>query len=616
MLRGGTEVSIYITYEVNKNSQRSIITGEKKNVVEINSYSTYGKEANDKTQTIGRIDKDSAPGDTTPYSSENIQDDAVSIGTINIKEYETNKRTINGIVWEDSRTNNLRTGQKVGNGIRDIGEIGINGVKVQLIETITQGGKTYEYIWQEMYTGETGYKYIGNGEMQAGTINNERGEYQFTNYIAGNYKIRFIYGQDIKTALTSKNSKSYNGQDFKSTAYHQGININEEWYNLSDSRINNTAYSDAKDNEQRRLQVINYSKTVTNPKAEVLTSHEINRLNASLHQELMNNTYMYADTAKINAKIEYDKTIGRGEETYTYNIRDIDLGLEQRPEANINIKNEIIGVKVTLSDGTVIVDIEEGVRKNVTIVPTIGNIQGKIHIYMDEEVMQGAEIEIKYKITITNESEIDTYGNSTSVGRTYYTGQASSDQIVTTQIGKIIDYVDNSLVFKKENNPDWELIEQTGLQNTASMKTNGYLNSKTNTTQTINQTKAETTQVIVNESLKNIKLRPGEKAETYLTLSKVISPNDEADDLSYNNMAEIIEITNDVGRRNLSKVVGNQNTEGMPNETDAANTQTVIITPPTGKNKEITSTILIAIGSLITICSITLGIREKMKKKL
>ena len=98
---------------------------------------------------------------------------------------------------------------------------------------------------------------------------------------------------------------------------------------------------------------------------------------------------------------------------------------------------------------------------------------------------------------------------------------------------------------------------------------------------------------------------------------KVISPNDETDDLSYDNMVEILELTNEVGRRNGSKVVGNQEVEAMPKEIDSANTETVLITPPTGANKDKTGYYMIAIGIGIIVCSVVLGIKgRRMRVRL
>lgn len=49
----------------------------------------------------------------------------------------------------------------VGNGKRDDGETGINGVRVQLVELREKSngdgvdGTRYEYIWKEVKTGDT-----------------------------------------------------------------------------------------------------------------------------------------------------------------------------------------------------------------------------------------------------------------------------------------------------------------------------------------------------------------------------------------------------------------------------------------------------------------------------
>lgn len=614
-LRGNTEYDIYITYEVTKDNNRKVNLGEKKCMVEINRYSTYRNDAPFGGEPLGRIDKDSAPGDATPYDSGSQQDDNKNFAIINVKENEREMRNLNGVVWEDSRDTILLNGQIVGNGRREDAEKEINGVRVQLIEMIKKDNKTYEYIWQEMYTGENAYQYIssdGNlmnqSNLKTGSVKTSKGEYQFNNYVAGNYVVRFIYGDTEKTIIKGKNGKSYTGQDYKSTAYQNGNNIREEWYHLSDESINNQLLSDAKDNEQRRLNVINYSKTVTNPVANVLVASDLK--NTSLYRELENNTWMYSDTAKINVKVEYDKVEGRGEEYYKYYVKSIDLGLEERPKNNINITKEIENIKITLSNGYVLINTAEGLNKNVMWTPTIGKLQGKVHIYMDEEMMQGTEVEITYRITIKNEGEVDSFGNDYSVGETYYTGKNSQDQIVTNKIDKLIDYVDNSLVFKKEKNSQWELIENTDLQTVQKMKENGYLNEKVDTTQQTGKTRNETNQVVVNESLKDVALKPGQSVSTQLILSKIISPNDAADDLSYNNMAEIIQLTNDVGRRNLIKIVGNQDTEGMPEETDADNTENIIITPPTGADKNKTRLIILA-----GIFSILVGLILLIKRK-
>ena len=81
--------------------------------------------------------------------------------------------------------------------------------------------------------------------------------------------------------------------------------------------------------------------------------------------------------------------------------------------------------------------------------------------------MQGTNIQITYRLTVTNKGEVDYTGKNGDLGYVYYTGEVSAnDQIVTTKVDKIIDYVDNSLTFRKADNPSstnntegWKLIE-------------------------------------------------------------------------------------------------------------------------------------------------------------
>ena len=594
IFQSGESIYLYLTFEVDKDSTRAVKLGEKSNQVEITSYSTFEQNAITKSKPVGMIDRDSAPGNLDPENSATLEDDSDIAPTVNVKLYEGVTRTLNGLTWEDERNKTLQTGQKVGDGRRDDNETKnnkINGVRVQLVEKITASdGKQYEYIWQEMFTGETGYKYVdinGNiydskiGTVQAGTTDIERGEYKFSGYIPGDYIVRFYYGDTEKTALASKNKVSYNGQDYKSTAYHEGNDINAEWYDLSSTYLNNNPLSDAKDNETRRLEVINYSKVMKNDIAQVLASHE-NASASALHKTLMEKTYMYADTAKMRVEVEYNTTNTSGTDSInSYNIRDIDFGIEKRPEAKITLNKEIEGIKVTLADGSTLVDTEAGIKKNVQVTNNKGNIQGKIHIYMDEEVMQGATIQIKYKIIVTNNSEVDYTGaTSSSVGTTYYTGKvSSSDQIVTTSIDAVADYVDNSLVYRADDNNGrgWQSMEQTRFGSIEQMENNGYLDKD------VKLTEKNIHQILINESTSSSKLKPGESKTLELVLSKTISSSDEDDDLSYDNIAEILQYTNTVGRR--SDIPGDQDPTKAPIEADADWTETVVITPPTGENR-------------------------------
>ena len=605
IIQTGEDINLYVTFEVDKDADRAIKLGEKSNYVEVNSFSTFKNASTTKDNPTGQVDRDSAPGNMQVYDNSTKEDDSDSAPTINIKLPEQVQRTLDGVTWHDERTNKIiQTGQIVGDGLMQDGENRINGITVQLVELVDAAdGKQYEYIWQEMTTGADGCKYcdIHDGTVQARKITNSKGGYKFQDYIPGNYIVRFIYGDSERNIDPNKNDgNSYNGQDYKSTAYQQGNNLDNEWYNLSDDNLNNTRMSDAKDNQARRLAVMNYSKEMRYSIAKVLYSPE--EKNQSLYKELMDRTWMYADTAKLKIEVEYDKIEASGLDNFNYNVRNIDFGIEERPKSNMELSKDIVGIKLTLANGETIIDTENGIKKNVNWVKNTDARQGKIHIYMDEEIMQGANIEIKYRITATNHSEVDTTGaNDNSVGRTYYTGQYSaSDRIVTTAVDRILDYVDSSLVFKQENNQAWQLIENTDLKSVEDMKRNGYLDSSLKLVKitTVGSTLKETpiSQIIETEALKGQALTPGSSKSVDLVLTKTISSADEADDLSYDNMAEIIQFTNLVGRKD--NIPGNQEPSEQPHEKDSDYTETVIITPPTGENK---ATYYLLIGAVVLV---------------
>lgn len=745
IIGAGDEIYVFVTFEVDKEeTNRTLKLGKKQNIVEISNYTSLEKGSTDKNHSLGLIDKDSEPDNLTVGYYNDYEDDTDAAPILDLKLYSTDLRTINGYVWNDERTVTLSTGQVVGNGIREEKEEKINGVRVQLIEIIKnqETGEEYEYVWKEMYTGEDSYSYIGStgnlsnperGQtVSTGSVTTDtnlgaiqKGEYKFHDYLAGNFIVRFIYGDTYKTYLAKgsenaegegRNEASYNGHDYKSTAYQRGNNLSAKWYDLSNSNMDSKLYSDAKDDSTRRKVVIEYAKTLQNDKAEILASFDGREdkyyYNREKQQALRDNTWMFADTAKLNVNVEYNTTESNGLEELNYDIINIDFGLEKRPETKIELTKEITDITITLASGETIINTASGMTQNVNWVSNQRNEvtgnnykrdnlkytyrQGKIHIYMDEEVMQGATIKITYKITVTNKSEIDYTGQNGELGYVYYTGETSkSDKIVTTKVNKIIDYVDNSLTFRKADNPDWSLVETmsdftvrqngetvetrrmdwgefmdyvidnygenyaskhlreiqsiykvyeqtgkiTGLGGTTetvdedstgnylsnynvlkNMKENGYLNKDLSIvkTKSAKTQEAPISQVIVTKALENTELEPGKSTSIQLVLSKTLSPQDEDDTLDYSNIAEILQYSNTVGRRDMDAIPGNQEPNADPDkdefEYDTDFTERVIITPPTGENKSFYY-VISAVVLVILSTGIVLIKRKVLDKK-
>lgn len=688
-LNSGETAYIYLTYKVKKDNMNNedwvrldetIETAQavgvgKENIVEINGYSTLYKEGTmipnvgyaDANTKAGLVDKDSNPGNLNPNDVpkdgtiryENFEDDtdkAPNIRLVLFREGDDADRVISGVVWEDERTKEVKNAT-IGNGLREENEKLIDGVTVQLVELMDNG---MEFIWREFGSDLTGISSLGKG-TGSGTKssetpiinafnlvsnyefgNNQKGAYAFKSFVPGKYVVRFIYGDTIKTILTTNdgglNDTSYNGQDYKSTTYQTGVTQNKTytwrkpstWINgqetlgeilaqvstfKSDASNNETAnvsnggengylyditsseqklnVSDTKDIESRRNQVVDYSdNNVRNNIAEILASFSNDPKNESKLKELMEKTNMIAETGMMVIELEKDTTNTSGQtenNKSSYKVTGVDLGLEQRPQAQLVVDKKVTNVKLTLADGSILFD-SKGATNNLlwhgkssytadykkNILQQIrkekaNNPYGLIQMSMDEEIMHGATIKISYDIMVTNLGEVDYKEN-----KFYYTGEvANANNIVKTSADKVIDYVANNLQFYKADNNDWEIISNKDVIDGGLV--NKTLEDKVNLYNAI----------IVTEKLSEKLVPEISKAGTSnvtipLVLTQLITSENTTDDLTYRNIVEIAETSNTAGRRMAFSIVGNQDPTQDPAEVDTDRAEVVRILPPFG----------------------------------
>ena len=694
-LLAGQTAYIFLTFEVKKDENGRVLLDEelfqgtaigvgKENIVEINGYSTQyapgttvpnvgdvgGKPA-------GIVDRDSNPGNLNPAdvvkdgspNYNNFEDDTDKSPNIRVKLYrdDDNERVISGISWEDERTEVVEAAI-VGDGIRQDGEKAINGITVQLVELMENGT---EFIWST-FDG-TGTKdriapiinVTQNGQSLVSDYvfeTSHDGQYAFKSFIPGKYVVRFIYGDTVKTVTPASlnmgglNEKSYNGQDFKSTTYQEGIvqNKSYDWRKVSswnvgqetlgdllttvttfkpDASNNETAkatlnaeaqkgylyditasdaianVSDAKDIESRRNEVIDYSDgNVSNYIAEVLASHksDYNTMNdrEQLLNDLMANTQMVAETGLIVVEFEYDRAQTPGQtvnNSATYKIENVDLGLEERAKAQIAVDKEVTNVKLTLSDGSVLFDAKStasnvlwrdhkeydvGYRGNIMDPSKFGNIEnirtnnalkvGRIQLTMDEELMHGATIKISYKIKATNVGEVDYKDNLF-----YYTGNVSdTNTVVTTRVDKLIDYVNNNLQFYEADNSNWKVISIDDIKSQGLV--NSALNDQLDKFNTIIVTEGLAEDLVPTLYKDKVNRNSKDSVEVPLVLTQLITSENEGDDLKYDNVMEVVQISNTVGRRMEYSVSGNQDPLSNPQEIDSDKSETVTILPPYG----------------------------------
>ena len=768
------------------------------------------------------------------------------------------ERVARGYVFEDNRTEESEKAM-VGNGRYDESETKINGVTVQLVELIQDvdedgipvrdenGNYAYlgEYIWtprkwengqwvnaaSSTNSGSTRY-YSGQGNYEddhtvapiisgAGATeisgytfeDDSTGEYALKGVPAGDYIIRFIYGDTTQTVLTTSddnaegkevvellngqnpdnesgyistsglNLKSYNGQDYKSTTYQPDITqegsyndvygygydangLNEEkydtqnynytkdaqpeeavvgeaisnyvnttdgidktinyYYNIAESQVQ-TGASDAKDVGNTRTDANEYSKglagidgagedekTLVNGRSEVLASGlkvaSTDNLEegatvspekqVAMLKELMSNTSIVSQSGVINTEIEWNTTHTDNQETNNakdYVLEDIDLGLSERPVAQLKMNKEVSNVKITLQDGSILFDTNRPVTNmsyaahqghtvtydpedpngsayrliSVAIANNTTSTPELITTYMDEELMYGARIEVDYTFTITNVGEVDYLDN-----KFYYTGvtnDTSAENISTTTANTIVDYVTNNIQFlpTHEKNETWSIRTVEDLtSNPADESTDYGTNPVGNNDDLINNRYYDTLNtynaIVTNKKVGEVALYPEaanieeegsteENADTQegaegeenqgpqssvqatMMLSSTLTPDSGEDTMVYNNLSEIVQVSNTQGRRLKWSITGNQPMSNQdygsdipadeetgiytrvdlvtPTEIDSDSSQEVLILPPTGSDRNYTLWIIVGVVALAIIAGGVILIRRYFKKK-
>ena len=446
----------------------------------------------------GRIDQDSAPNNMnisemaefkyTEDDNEYAPTVQVSVQTID------DSRKLDGTVWEDSRENNRVI------GVLDDDEKGIGNIDVTMVEKIRvtkqdlkDKGYTEEQIGALIENSandviiDNEFEYVWNdgqipgftAQTRSSAEESSLGYYSFTNFPTGTFVVRFEYGNDADV----DNDIKYNGQDYKNTTYQEGMTnptesgddvptnssditylagkstLNNEWHDLSNNAnakaLEEARVSDARDYEPQRMRVIAYSRTITNANAEVLAStigqtkditgevaaeHVTDEYQAILEQnkeELVKNTRMVANTAKLYVDVEKQdqvsyKTVAttEGDSSHEYYIKNIDFGLVERPETRINVQKEISKIQLLKNDGTeVILSVEcdengdiikaGGTSEDTVRVEKVTEIekanltgQGFKYIAMESSFLKGLQVKLTYKITVYNNSEEDYVGST------------------------------------------------------------------------------------------------------------------------------------------------------------------------------------------------------------
>lgn len=625
-LATGEGVTIDLTYKVKNVTLQGfegyVNIGEKTNIAEINGYKTYysantsipnrhGAIIGNNTTIAGLIDVNSTPGnletiDEITNGVVNFEDDSdKTTATLTITDDEPNppdtpvdsKNTIYGCVWEDANRDGLR-GEK---------EPKIAGVKVALCtrkkkdpSQSTTGEN--QSNWINEYNNKSYNNYTYNVVEEA--VTDQNGAYSFSDVQEGEYYVLFGYGLDYNTVLENKenetnevlkeyglNERSYNGQDYKSTIFQSKESERYDEDDMTYKRdLNYKNVSDAIDDWNRVQEIYREYETQKNNKAEILASptnvpkypgkeYNIDEMK-DLVGKLIDTTWKIAKTPKIVIeKIKNGET-----------VPNVDLGLAERPKTQLQITNKVENVKVILSDGSIVFDATQTAEKSETKdviwksnrVATKGTMDGGfIQLYLDEELMYGATIQITYKMSIKDLYE-DTYDEYDGLG--YYekdsTDLKDSGNIVKSKAKQLVCYIPDKMQFNKEQSGNWETKDINKIID------DGLVNKN------LKDTIADQPYTISTIEADNI-------TETKLTISQLITKENSQG--GYECKVEIVELENAAGRKMETSIVGNFNPTEPPKEKDEAKAEDVTVMPPFGIGQVFYYVLAIVIAGVLVI---------------
>ena len=529
-----SESYVYVEFQLDRQTVLNLINdGEDtlENVVEINSYSTFDTNGN----IYAGIDKDSNPGNAIPGNKATYEDDTDSSPSFKLEVADA--RELAGKVFLDSTTGELVTGEiRQGSGQYEDGETGIPGVHITLTEN-TGSGKVYE------------------------TDTDENGDFLITEFIPGDYTLTYTWGDE-----------TYTVQNYKGTVYdksrYDANTANKEWYKTDVD----TRYTDAVDNYETRQQIDNEIKTITNS-----TQTTIDK--------------MVSSTPTMGIGVEYDSvyTASAGDR-YTYRVNNVDFGIVERARQKLDLSKRVKTIKVTLANGQVVIDATIDENGNITgesshlthMGPseTASPANGYVRVELDNELIQGATLEVGYEVKVENLSELD------YLSENYYKYGIVEGDVVTITPTAIIDYLDNDWSFDSTRNPDWEVRTLDQIKDSVAEVVYNDENS------TINEKT-----ILYTESLSDERLEPEQTASVDLIVSKILTTSD---DISIDNETEINKLDK-TGGSEPEETPGNYIPGTGKTETDDDTAETVIVTPATGENRAFILPITIGVAVLVIL---------------
>ena len=567
--------SIYVRFKLKDEEVLKAINKEEEkltyiNIAEVNSYSIFDMDG----KVYAGIDKNSAPANATPGNETTYENDTERAPGIQLDVKGTRK--LSGSVFLDESKGEVAQ-VRLGDGIYDTSkEHGIEGVKVTLTEN-KQGG--------QVYTATT----------------DTNGNFTISDFIPGNYTLTYTWGD-----------KTYNVKDYKGTIWTEN-NRNEKeqngnnWYKVNTE----TRYSDAMDDWETRKNIDEDAgqdiKTMNSTTPEMALDVEVNSV--------------YSVVPNV------DEFVPEG-----YDIINVDFGIVERARQQLDINKRVKTFKVTLANGQVIVDAQVnykadgtselvGNKDNVTYMAprTTTPTNGQLWLQLDNELIQGAKVQIGYEIIVKNNSEKD-YDSEE-----YYKFGTEKGNVITIKPEGVYDYLDGTVLDpeKQAENGNWKvvskeeynnkyvsptIVEKYFLDTIEKQAENGndidvykwevatktyqeiyteWYSEKTET-RTVRDVKLDKKTILNNADLEK-ELEPGKQNDVSLYTSVTLANSNEID---LNNDAEITEVRkNKQSGRDVTPLTSTLIKPG----------QSVTVTPPTGENNNIVLIIATTVSALVLL---------------
>ena len=557
VVKPGETNYIYLQFKMDRSAVLNILNNNDllNNLAEINSYTTF--KDNDINKTVAVIDNDSVIGNAEPGRVNTYEDDTDAARSLKLELADA--RVINGTVFEDAtgKDNNVYTEQeRKGNGIfnENDGDKRLSGIKVTLKDK--DGNDVFLYDEEQ-------------GEWnKAEVTTNENGNFEFVGYIPGNYVVTYTWGNE-----------NYKVQYYKGTIYDESRDQNNEFWYKDDV---DTRKTDALDDWNTRINIDDEMEDLRYNTIE----NEINNAYTENGLTVIKQKTMTSSTPTMAFSVEYETTITDGtKDQVRFAINNVDFGLVERPKQQLELSKRVSGLKIVLANGQVLVDAEvteDGQLKGthdytVYMGPTSQNgiqTNGTVRVEMDNEMIEGATLEITYTMEVKNIGEID------YISEKYYKyGNSQGADKVKVSVTQLLDYVDRRLSVIDDK---WEEKDQN------------YLND-VNASQKENETYLNSTRTYITSHLSK-ELAPGESNTVDLHTSKLLTSTDNN---TFDNQSEIVEVTKSQGENTGTPVKVTWSEDKF--FFNINNAETVTIIPSTGEDRNYVIPTIIGITTLLVL---------------